>query len=195
MIKNHKHNLRVSGWTGRPDGPYPFTISFRCSDFSCDERAERIGTRDEFEKLYIEWDEEKNVHTVAYAFDKEFRDENTGTWKLVGYELMKAVEEWAKKYSDYVHVVTCNDMWFCGSDVVLIEHRTDTLFMGTSLIYIPQHSGGANDNTPSELFLYPYDHKELMHALSKIWKRRNKIRKTEIKAVKKRAEMLDTIKQ
>ena len=197
MSKNHEHKLGVCSWSGHPDGPHPFTISFRCKDTSlvCNERAERLGTREEFEKLHtpIEWDEENNVHTVAHAFDREFHDENTGAWKLTGYPLMKAIEAFAEKYPEHITITRCDDTWFTGSDIVLIEHRTETQYMGVTLIYVPQNSNGT-DSTPSELFLYPGASKALMNALEAIEKRRLKIFEIEAAAQRKRSDMLDTIK-
>lgn len=55
------------------------------------------------------------------AFQREFCDAGGG-WRLEGYELMEAVEEWAADRDD-VRVVECSDGLFTSALLVLLRAR------------------------------------------------------------------------
>ena len=128
-------------------------------------------TKSEWEKRKAELEDIDRTHAVAHDFQRRFIKGQFGTpdaWKYIGYDLMKRVERWAKKYPEEVTIVGCDDAYFAGSTIVLIEHRTEKSYMGTSMYYIPQCTGEA----PTQLFLYPWHRTNLIAALRKLGKKR-----------------------
>lgn len=87
-------------------------------------------------------------------------------WKLKGYALMKAMERFAKKYPDYVELVSCDDDYHAGSMIALIKHQKPNEYFGTTLLYIPQCTG----EDPIRLFLYDGHRTQLINALKSIAK-------------------------
>lgn len=93
------------------------------------------------------------IHKTWHAFCKEFgSDEGHCAWKLKGFEFMEAVEEWVKTHPE-VQIVGVDDDHHSSSSLVLVPHfdthRKD--YWGTSVVYIPQCSGGE----AVTFFLYP----------------------------------------
>lgn len=75
--------------------------------------------------------------------------------KMVGYDAMLAVEEYAETHPE-IMLVGCDDDYFTGSLLVLVPHPK----MGITVIYIPQNG---KDN---EFFLYPGHIEHLQNALN-----------------------------
>lgn len=174
-VKPHKHKfVNVSYSKG--------SVEFMCkfgwdskTDFKdrCRERRERLSTKDE-RKVLDKYDfirtrrKEDDVHRVSHEFFRRFTD-GKGGWKLIGYELSNAVEKWAKKYPDDVRIASVDDDHFSSSDLVFIEHKARHSYMGTSVVYIPQHSDG-KDGIPSSFFMYPGHLDGIMQTLKSIVK-------------------------
>ena len=124
-------------------------------------------SRAEWNKRKREWHEIDRIHNVWHSFQRRFcKDGPSGNddWKYRGYDLMKRVKTWAKKYPDDVTITGCDDAVFAGSDLVLIEHRSDKLYMGTSVVYIPQ----CTSENPIQFFLYPGHRFALIAALRRL---------------------------
>jgi hypothetical protein len=127
---------------------------------------------DEFEKLFVP-PMEKDVHLVWHEFVNHFKEQvmfddsqfPVERWKLIGYDLMKAVEPWAKGWPDDVQIVRCDDNIHTSSQLVIIQHRTrdNSVYHGTTIVFIPQ-----NDGDPSVMFLYEHHLNSLADALSNI---------------------------
>lgn len=103
-----------------------------------------------------------NVHYVWHEFCRKFQAKEDG-YKLTGYALMCAVEKWAERYPRDVFVVGCDDDSHSCSDLVVIEHRSRTVYMGATVVYIPQLHGA-----PAEFFLYPGERQGLIEVLGKL---------------------------
>jgi hypothetical protein len=99
-----------------------------------------------------------DVHLVYHRFRRRFGDEKSSLgFKTKGHKLMKAIEQWAKRYPTEVQILSCDDSFYAGSMLVLIEHRSVIDYMGTTVVYVPQCTG----EQPIEFFLYP-ERKELL---------------------------------
>jgi len=184
--KQHKHKFRFSGWRGTGAETL---VRFRCCHGTsglgwCSESVERLATPVEAAHLnqrFAKPPRDRDIHAVAREFDRKFRDYTgkiASTWKKTGYALMYAVERWAKKYPEDVRLVSCDDSYFTGSRLVLIEHRAKRSYMGTTLISIPQLS----DN-PCEMFLYPHSVEALGKAMRDIRRQATPLEKQEAEDV------------
>lgn len=140
-------------------------LGFRCK--KCEERIERKATAGErkFYATFVMRLENKapHTHTVWHDFVKCFKTKDN-VYRWIGYPLMERVEKWAEKYPGDVRVVGIDDSFFSTSDLVLVEHRTDRTYTGTTAVVIPQCSGEA----PIEFFLYPRHRTGLLGALLSI---------------------------
>lgn len=101
------------------------------------------------------------LHKVYHDFSDKFMDGLK--FNDSGYTLMWDVEKWAAEYPDDVHLITADDGMATSSLMVLIEHKTEEVFYGTTVISIPQNTGN-----PCELFLSQWGIKELLSALTDI---------------------------
>lgn len=90
----------------------------------------------------------KDMHSISLAFHKAFYDGRT--WKYSGYKMLQHVEKFAKKHPEVV-LLSCDDSYNAGSGIVLIPHRTQEEYWGTTMVIIPQCTG----EPPLEMFLYP----------------------------------------
>lgn len=110
------------------------------------------------------------IHAVWHSFRDEFLEKRAGDWvfNLGGVALMEMVEEWAKDYPDDVHVVAVDDDLFASSLLVLIEHKNDQEYWGTSFVFIPQLIGA-----PARFFMYPMSIKDLLAVVTKIDKKKD----------------------
>ena len=164
MPKKCKHNWKNNGTT--------CTERYeRCS--KCNERRTVKLTKEEQRKEKKQLREmlfpkpEHNVHRVYHRFCRIFGDGLTIPWKYKGYEMMKRVQRWAKYYPDDVQILRCDDNHYCGSDLILIKHKSKgsadkpPQYHGITVVYIPQCSG----EDPVEFFLYPDHQIELEKAL------------------------------
>jgi len=84
-------------------------------------------------------------------------------WKLSGYEMMKAVEKFAKKHPE-TRFISCDDGVNSSSNILLVPHRAGKKYHGTTVVYIPQNQ----PCNPSVLFLYPNHKRALINALKEM---------------------------
>lgn len=149
-------------------------MTFRCN---CGVERSRKMTAEEKRRFMTEMfpKSSNSVSRVYLSFVKAFMKEEEWEWKWIGYDLMKRVEKWAKKYPSEVHIVGVDDDVFASSVLVLIEARTHDSYMGTSVIYIPQCTG----EKPIRFFLYPCHRAGLITALKEIAKEEVPRRKRE----------------
>lgn len=150
----HRHKLSSTSSIGKN-----LTLNFRCK---CGDERSRPATKLEQLIDRKEWKTTTDIHRVWHAFQKKFMTEGGFNFKTEGYALMVAVEQWAKRYPNDVQVTGCDDSYHSGSDLVLIEHKTENSYMGTTVVVIPQNG------SPCEFFLYPGHRKDLQHALQVI---------------------------
>lgn len=103
------------------------------------------------------------IYRVNDEFTKNFRcGQHMNDWKWDGYELMRRVEEWAKKRPKDVFVAGIDDTYFSSSSLVLVLHRTGKRLWGISCYVLTQCDG----IPPKEFFMYPGHAKTLRMALS-----------------------------
>lgn len=184
-MKNHQHEWKIFGYTGGD------IIVFRCQDRNCMAEYERKMTEQELAvrsqhhmgepnlSLDHKTPRERDVHCIIHDFQEKFQDYSSypPKWKSAGYDLMNEVREWAEQYPDDVQIVSCDDSAFCGSILVLIEHKAEKRYMGTTVVFIPQCTG----EQPIEFFLYPEHRRALQTALNKIATTANFLEKEEEK--------------
>lgn len=82
-------------------------------------------------------------HKIWFSFCKKFGMEATG-WKYKGWDFIKRVEKWAKKYPD-VQIVMCDDYCATSSRIVIIPHNGYKKHLGSTIIFIPQNGRPAVD--------------------------------------------------
>lgn len=147
------HSAKETGW--------------RCPDCAAEFSSKKT---DKQSKRWLDSmipNEYTSCSVVSQAFDKKFRKPD-GSWRWVGYALIKRVEQWAKLYPRHVTLVSADDEVFASSRIVLIQNRNRLGgYHGCTMIAIPQCRGEI-----SEMFLYPSHHDQLLAALANI-KRRN----------------------
>lgn len=137
-------------------------ITFRCTKPGCTASKSRRGTRRELKILDVGWlSKPMPVHRVWHDFQARFLGEDGETWNMIGYDLMRAVRRWAKPYKNDVKVVGCDDDFHASSSLVLIEHKAEDQYMGTTVVFIPQCTG----EKPTRFFLYPRHRTELIMSL------------------------------
>jgi len=105
--------------------------------------------------------------TAWDSFNEKFRTAPTPSeyhgWKYTGYELMTAVEKWAKRWPKDVAICCIDDAHFSSSSIVFIlcwDKQTKKKLFGTSVVVIPQNSG-----QPCDFFMYPQHRQEMLLAL------------------------------
>lgn len=155
-----KHRMRKFSWSGK-------WINFRC--VHCGLQTGRVPTKTEQKKMREDFkkDEQynKKMHHVYHTFIKRFYDDGKNQWKLTGYAFMVAVEKWARRHPEVI-VNRCDDRISAGSRLVLIPHKVNKRYWGTTVIFIPQCSG----ENPTEIFLYPSHKTDLIKSLHSLQK-------------------------
>ena len=106
--------------------------------------------------------QEHNVHYAWHGLVEQLQKADEETWKKQGYDLMLLAGHACKKYPDYVLPCGCDDSHFMSSDLILIQHKTPTEWMGITMLFIAQ-----NGDPPAQMFLYPGHAKTLIGALKK----------------------------
>lgn len=173
-MAKHRCNFKVCGWCAG-------NVLFRCH---CGEEHERKMTCEEKRRCDEElfYPKLKNdVHRVYHQFAKKFKKDDK--FLFTGYDLMERAEKWAKKFPGDVRIVGCDDSVHASSSLVLIEHRANTDYMGTTVVYVPQCTG----ESPIEFFLYPSHRSSLLKALHEIAKEAAPREKKERKAAFERS--------
>lgn len=144
-----KHNWKAFNYCGN-------NVGFRCS--TCEEMKSRPMNK--AEKYMLKRQEQAAaadpIHKIYHDFLKKCGDS-----KLRGYDLMKLVEKWAKKFPT-VDIVSCDDDYHMGSYLVVIPHENTSEYWGTTIVFIPQ-----NGKDPSTFFLYPGHAKEFLKVIQK----------------------------
>lgn len=130
--------------------------TYACRDRECTYEVKRKKTPAQKRAWKRKWDREEKESNIMHAcfrsFTKKFMDDR-GKFKpgLRGYELMCAVEDWAKKWPDDAIHAGCDDSHFTSSDIWFILHRVKRRLWGTTVIVLTQCDG----QEPIEFFLYP----------------------------------------
>lgn len=136
-------------------------IGERCK---CGEQRERQATKLEEKKIRKYWKESnkdsKAIHVVYHDYVKRIESK-----KLLGYDLMLAVEKWAKKWPNDVIINCVDDDFHMGSNLIFILHKSKKSFFGTTVIPIMQKGDPA-----IRYFMYPGHLNEIMKTLQKIQK-------------------------
>lgn len=181
--KKHKHHFVVSYWSGR-------SVSYLCR---CGASKNRNTTSDEEKEikrrmltsLDLPDNHPDNIHRVWHDFSRRFakfkkisfegksmrHPERTKTythrvadgWKYTGWELIVAIEKWAKKYPDDVFQATVDDSSYMGSRLFFIVHRNRISYHGTTVFYAPQDGQGAG-----YFFMYPGHRASVEEALQRV---------------------------
>lgn len=167
--KRHKWHFSSSR------GVDPMEIGFRCENCKTEylrkatKKEQKILERNHF---YLGSPKRKDdIHYVIHDFQRKF-----GKWNLTGYEFMVAVEKWAKKFPNDVQIIGCDDDSFMSSNLVLIEHKSEKAFMGTTVVYIPQNNGPVQ-----QFFLYPGHLENFLDVLTIIKKKTTIMKRIERK--------------
>jgi hypothetical protein len=130
-------------------------------------KKQRAARKKEMHRMFYPPPEE-NIHRVSHRFQKAFGNGINVPWKYKGYEMMGKVERWARHYPDDVTLCRCDDSYYSGSMLVLLEHKAPKPkpghWHGVSIIIIPQCSG----EDPLQFFLYPSHQIELEKKLKEI---------------------------
>lgn len=158
-MAKHKHKVSLIGWTGGIYKDHPLTVVFNCK---CGEQIIRKATKKEKEKHKLQISHSNNIHKI---FREYIKLENE--YKNDLYKLQCVVERWAKKYPKHVSVIGCDDDYHSSSVLVLIEHRTEHYYHGTTVVFIPQCAG----HKPVRFFLYENHLDNLIKTLVNIRKR------------------------
>lgn len=174
-----RHNFVFQSYSGHgrggrkvksPLGNYTtkgLVLGFQCT--RCNERVERKATPGE-RKFHAEWNSSifkpLPIHKVWHEFMRKFMPENKKTrqreWlDIPSIALMDRIEKWAEKYPKDVFCLSVDDSHFTSSLLVLVDHKTEDKYMGTSVVMISQCSGAP----PAEFFLYPGHRDGLIAAL------------------------------
>ncbi len=159
----HKHRFKLASWQYPPaiknltKEEWP-KLTFCCK---CGERQERPMTKEEIREYRAKWKEcakdTKELHKVWHKFVSKFGSPKG--WKLQGYDFMYAVEQYEKRNPE-ITVVGCDDAHFASSSIVLIPHKSQKRYMGTTMLIIPQLVGEI-----TQVFLYPGHADALIEAL------------------------------
>lgn len=163
-MRKHKHNLKISGWSGK-------TVEFRCD---CGKIFRRNMDKSEIKKFRERESRHSSIHNVWHKMPLPPR------WQRCRdqYQKLKMgekIEKYSKKHPDGVVVLRCDDSVFASSDLVLIAHESERYWMGITVLMFPQCDG----NEPSEFFLYPGHVERLIKALKAMHKRSKEKAKTE----------------
>lgn len=133
----------------------------------------------------------RNIHRVYHNFVKKFTTNikfSKTEYKYSGHEFMVKFERWAKNYPNDIQIVRCDDKLFMGARLYLIDHKSKSEFMGTTVIYANQITD------PTTFFLYPYHTKDLINALVHVKKLHKQYIPITKKAQKELNSILKTIK-
>lgn len=169
MTKRHVHSWEFICWSGKNLA----NVSFRCK--KCLAVFEREMSKEErsfYTSNYDDFSKPDSMNNIWFDFNKRFRPvpKNSyaihGKWKFIGYDLMKRVRKWAKKYPEHVNVLLCSDSYFSTSDLVLIQIRTEDKYGALHVIFIPQCSG----ESPIEFVLTEFSCDRLIKTLTALSK-------------------------
>lgn len=177
----HRHKHRLLGANSKE-------ITFKCT--TCGDQKSRPITAKERKVTGMDelFDRKLSIHRVWHAFSKKFM--KGGSFKLKGYDLMKAVEKWAKKYPRDVRTVGIDDGDFCNSDLVLVDHKTKDQYMGVTAVVIPQCTG----EDPLCFFMYPSHQAGLLKALVALEKAAKPVKKRQSQREKARRKEFDKLR-
>lgn len=156
---NDTHHHSFTNWASRGRGRSMVAIE-RCK---CGQERERPATAKERRENAEMWRRSSEIHKTWHALTRKFYDQAKREWLLEPYELMCAIEKWAKRRPE-IKIVGVDDSHFASSSLVLVPHALDDEYMGTTVLYIPQCSG----EKPIEFFMYPSHRSQLLTALSEM---------------------------
>lgn len=149
----HKHRYRLVGYNYK-------SLEFSCA---CGERTSRQPTNKEIKSIVAHGNacnrRIKQIHSIWHSYLK-LQEKNKDK---IGYDYIKIVEKWAKKYPS-VQIVTCDDSCHATSRLVLIPHEIEDEYWGTSVVYMPQ----CTEEKSIDFFLYPHHCSDLLKHLNDI---------------------------
>ena len=109
----------------------------------------------------------KDIHSIYFKFHEHFYNKNKHEidykWAEygTGCDFVDKVKEYQKNNPEIL-LASCDDEDHANANFVFIPHKTDTEWMGTTVIYMRQ-SGWSVD-----FFLYPNQLNSVMKALAKL---------------------------
>jgi hypothetical protein len=133
----------------------PMVVILRCT--KCREEKERPATEKEEAQR-------REGNRLSAQLHKPWHEIRKATENLVSCDAMSKFSELQEKYPEHVHIAGIDDDHFCGSDLVLVEHRSEKYYWGTTAIVIPQCTGEA----PLRFFMYPGHMQNVLESFAKI---------------------------
>lgn len=140
----------------------------------CGHEKERKATKREQERSERNWKNASLTHETFHRAQKivQKHEETWGQRVSPGWNLIQAMERFAKRNPKDVQQVGIDDSHFASSDLFLIDHKVPREYMGTTVLYVPQCTG----EKPISFFLYPRHCNALVKALKKIQRKHTKNR-------------------
>jgi len=138
---------------------------FKCE--LCDTCVEYKLEKDEVKEVQRFMDEGSaniaEMHSTWHDFTKRFMN-GRGSFIWRGYELMKRVRKWVEQNTFDAKIIKLDDDMHMGSIMLLIDHRLQWEYWGTTVVMIPQNSA----QEPCVMFMYPHSVDALVDVLQAI---------------------------
>jgi len=129
----------------------------------CGYERSRQATSAEEREYHLSYLRSFALHRVSLALNRVLRRYTDDSGGIFGYEAQVAAEQFAADHRDHVRIVPVDDDVFATSVLVLVDHRNDQEYMGTSVLFIPQCGGSS-----ARFFLYPNHRRALLRSLQDI---------------------------
>jgi len=173
MVEPHEHEWKWA--TRRPISDTRVRKRFRCAFSGCRETYVEDAPAREVALWAAQEARRAGIHHVWQEFVKVFGKDPDDTDELDPKALReeKKLAQFAEKYPTHVRVCACDDSSFMTMDLVLIDHRSVYVHMGTTMILVSQHGDY------KEAFLYPNHRGGLLRALGEIHARGRKLNREE----------------
>lgn len=161
-MNKHKHNWNLNSHSG-------IGGIWKCT--SCKETRTRNWSKKErklvraSDKKMFNPSRNEDVHYWWHKFIKEVIGCQEYQRPVGDYKLIEKAKKWIAKYpQSKAQAIRVDDDYFAGSVTILFPHFSDYRFMGTTVLHIPQCTGGRC----SRFFLYPNHFKDLILGLNQI---------------------------
>lgn len=154
------HDYRYYGYSGSVEEAHK---NFRCR--WCGGNYTEPATNSERGILQRQEAELEEIHAVWRDFEETYGVEESHTIK---YDIAKlnehqGLERWVAKHPFHTHLLSCDDCEHAQSSLLLIQHKTTTYFMGTTVVFISQ------GKPPTVFFLYRGHTEALAKTLTQIF--------------------------
>lgn len=111
-------------------------------------------------KVYLDDPKITEIHLTWWRFcDYVSRKFNKDTHELFGWEEMKLLEKWCKRYEPSIQIVRCDDAVHSSSSLFIVPHPD----MGLSFVFVPQ-----NTSINNQFFMYLRSNRMLREALDRL---------------------------